>query len=76
MRKRQPARGGTRAKKIGVVAAITMMVPKTLMPNINTDMNPQGRVLSVAKMSVENLLTIRPRGVVSKKLVTKKAVSN
>jgi hypothetical protein len=69
MRTNPVASRGMKARKMGVVEAMTTMVPRMLKPYIEKITNSQGRVLSVANMSVENLFTMRPNGVVSKKLI-------
>lgn len=57
---------GTIAKKIGVVVAMTITVPKTATPHKKNVIKFHGVISSVICMSPLNRFTILPRGVVSK----------
>ena len=59
--------GRMTTRKMGVAILMTMMVLKTENRVIRNDRNERGSVSSMMLMSLENLLRMRPRGVVSKK---------
>lgn len=59
--------GTMTAPKIGTTATIRMMVAMKLEKVLSHCLMLVGRVLSQTSMSLANLLTMRPRGVVSKK---------
>lgn len=54
-------------RKMGVAMLTTMMVLKTERMVMRKERIERGMVSSITLMSLENLLRIRPRGVVSKK---------
>ena len=54
-------------KKVGVVIQMTITVAMTVQNEAIKSENDRGSISSTVSMSLENLLRIRPRGVVSKK---------
>jgi len=54
---------------IGVDMEITMMVNITASVHTITNCRQDGRMVSIVSMSFPNLFMIRPKGVVSKKLM-------
>ena len=61
------ATGTTTIKKVGVAMMIAMSVIMMPKKQLRRAENEGGRVASTMLMSLENLLRMRPRGVVSKK---------